>query len=214
MSKSLPLLCVALLTSSLIAQTIPQGFANKEGGRSRHVPLMYQPARIQCAYDAFGTGWLAPKVITSLWVRHDTTAPQSLQAAFKTDLQVWLSSDGVDTRLSSNMFIPNHGKDMVLFMKRKTYNFAPFAASPLKPAKFNIELKGDRPFVAVKRTFLELANRRLFYRRHDPAIQWWPGQLCLSWHGLQSNELQSHDDCCKRECRTSLHPNRQYAKQG
>jgi len=158
MRTSLYLVSVATLAASLSAQstpqTIPQNFETREGGRSRHVPLQYQPARIQCAYDAIATGWSAPKIILSLKVRQDTSAAQNVAAAFKTDLQIWLSSNGADMNLASNVFNTNHGKDKVLFMKKKTYNFAPFAASTVKPAKFNIDLKGDKPFIALKPTLL------------------------------------------------------------
>ena len=154
MRNSLYLVSMAVIAASVSAQTIPQNFENREGGRSRHVPLQYQPARIQCAYDAIATGWGAPKIILSLKVRHDTSAAQTLTTAFKTDLQIWLSSDGADMKLSSNTFNTNHGKDKVLWMAKKTYNFQPFSASTVKPAKFNIDLKGDKPFVAIKPTFL------------------------------------------------------------
>ena len=144
----------ALMAASVPAQTvvtIPQGYANKEGGRSRHVPLRYLPARIQCAYAANATGWTGPKVINELWTRADSTG--YLTTGFSADFQIWLSGKGIDPTASAMDFALNHGEDKVLWMAKKTYNVKAFTQNP-GLAPFSLQLKGDRPFVALNNTLL------------------------------------------------------------
>lgn len=145
---------VLLFAASLNAQsvvTIPQGYATKEGARSRHVPLNYLPARIQCGYGASATGWTKPQVITELWVRADSTG--YLTTGFTADFQVWLSSKGCNPTASAMDFDLNHGEDKVLWMAKKNYSVKAFQQHT-GIAPFDLQLKGDRPFIALYPTLL------------------------------------------------------------
>ncbi|MEZ5989116.1 MAG: hypothetical protein R3F30_08335 [Planctomycetota bacterium] len=156
MIRFAPLLSLSLLATSLPAQvtvvTIPQGYAAKEGARSRHVPLDYCPARIQNGYGPNATGWTAPKVINELWARLDGTG--YLTTAFSVDMQVLLSSNGCDPRTSSYTFKDNLGSDVKVFVKRRKFSFPSMSAPTTPPAKFSIQIKGDTSFVAIKPTLL------------------------------------------------------------
>ncbi|MCA8969770.1 MAG: hypothetical protein KDC95_08310 [Planctomycetes bacterium] len=145
---------VAVLPSIAVAQTtetLPDSptLGTTEGDASRHVPLRYAPARIQCGYSGSGTSWTTGKVITQLSARANGGA--YLTTGFSCDIQVWLSSGGTtkscDPKVLSNKFADNHGDDVAVFQTKKTFNFAAFAAYT-GVAPFNIVL-GDRPF-AVK----------------------------------------------------------------
>ena len=154
MFRHLSLAAIAALSASVCAQTvttIPQGFGSTEAKYSRHVPLRYTPARIQFGYGPKATGWTAPKVITELWARAD--GGKHLTTAFTIDSEVSLSSNGCDPETTSYTFAANHGKDVRVFMKRKTMSFQPFTAAP-SPAPFSVQLKGDAPFVAIQPTLL------------------------------------------------------------
>lgn len=154
MLHSLTLGATVLLGAGICAQsvtTIPQGFGTTEAGYSRHVPLRYNPARIQCGYGAKATGWTAPQVINELWARAD--GGKHLTTGFTVECEVLLSSDGCDVETKSNTFATNHGKDVKVFMKRVQMSFTAFAAAP-SPAPFTVQLKGDAPFVATKPTLL------------------------------------------------------------
>lgn len=154
MLKVLSLSAAVILSASIAAQaveTIPAGYATLEGLRSRHVPLRYVPSRIQCGYGPKATGWTGVRVIKELWARADGTA--HLAAAFKVDAQVLLSSDGADPECCSYIFRNNHGKDVRVFIKKRTFNYPAFVAGP-SPAPWSIQLKGDAPFVATKPTLV------------------------------------------------------------
>ena len=150
MMRSFISLCAlaALCSTDLNAQTvntIPAGYAKKEGARSRHVPLRYLPARIQSGFGPKATGWKATRLIRELWVRPD--GPRYLTTGFSCDMQIKLSSKGCNPRVPSNTFAANHGTDKVVFMAKKTYKIAPFKTSVARPRAFMLQLKGDRPFV-------------------------------------------------------------------
>lgn len=155
MNRTLPIIAIAALAVSLSAQSsrvIPVGYAAKEGGRSRHVPLRYAPARIQCGYDAKATGWTKTQIIKELWVRPDQAA--YLTTGFSVTMQVILSSNGADPRTTSLVYEENHGTDRKVFIKKRVFKFSPFKVGTTFPWKFNLQLKGDSPFIAFKKTFL------------------------------------------------------------
>jgi len=154
MLRTTSLGAVLFLSTACLAQsvTIPQGLMAKEGAYSRHVPLRYNPARIQCGYGPKATGWTTPKLIMELQVRANDTA--YLNTAFTVDCRVMLTSIGCDPECTSYKFAENHGQDVVTFLTRKTYNFTPFSTYPNPPAPFNIVLKGTRPFLAAQPTLL------------------------------------------------------------
>ncbi len=148
MHRILPLGFTAVLSASLLAQsTIPTGYGKKEGATSRHVPLAYNSSRIQLGYDASATGWKAPKTIKELWVRADKSG--YLTTGFSVEMQVLISSKGCNPATPSMIFANNQGTDVKVFMKRKTFKFAPLAKAPAAPAKWTIQLKGDSPFLAA-----------------------------------------------------------------
>ncbi len=149
MYRYLPICAVTALSTSLMAQastTIPTGFDKAEGTYSRHIPLRYTPARIQNGYGSKSTGWTV-KVIKELWARADKNA--YLTTGFSIDMQVILSSKGADPTTSSMVFKKNHGSDVKVFMKKKTYKFVPFTKGTTFPNKWSIQLKGDAAFVAT-----------------------------------------------------------------
>ncbi|PIE24397.1 MAG: hypothetical protein CSA62_03715 [Planctomycetota bacterium] len=154
MLRHLSLAAVAALSASVCAQTIvtvPQGYGTKEGESSRHVPLRYTPARAQFGYDAKATGWKRPMVIRELWARPN--GGTYLTTAFTIDCEVLISSIGCDPETKEFAWAKNHGKDVKVFMKRKSMSFQTFTSAP-KPAPFSIQLKGDAPFVAIRPTLV------------------------------------------------------------
>lgn len=155
MHHCIRLAAVATLVLSTTAaqgrETLPFGRVMTEGKSSRHVPLRHVPARIQCGYSASATAWTTARVVTTLTVRADSAA--DLATGFRAEMQVWLSSDNCDTRTTSSKFMANHGRDVVVFMRRRAYSFASFARVSGR-RNFDIVLKGDSPFVARKPTLL------------------------------------------------------------
>ena len=147
MYKTLSLGVIALICTPLVAQsTIPAGYSKIEGFTSRHVPLAYNSARIQLGYDARATGWKAPRFIKELWVRADSTG--YLKTGFSVEMQVLLSSKGCSPATPSMRFVNNHGTDGKIFLKKRTFKFAPMAKVKSPPADWTIQLKGDSPFLA------------------------------------------------------------------
>lgn len=131
---------------------VPVSLKRAEGNSSLFLPAGRAPARMQFLYR--GKDLTFPKkamLLQSLSFRRDGSKPGTFPA-HSWKVGIALSSNGVPIPSEANLksFLGNHGKDPTVVFSPKTFQWHKVSPPSKAPAKFEVQLKFDQPFLWIQ----------------------------------------------------------------